>query len=136
MAKEKRSNRSELRSLTDVEWAIMSVVWQHEPCAAGTVQEALADSRGWAYSTVKTTMDRMAAKGLLRSQSLRNLQLFSAAVTPQEVKRNELRRLLRRAFDGAMTPMLQFIVDEEGLSDKEIRELRGILDRAKRRKSP
>jgi DNA-binding MarR family transcriptional regulator len=62
----KRSERDPhkaARSLTDVEWTIMDVVWQHEPCAAGTVQEALVESRGWAYSTVKTTMDRMVDKG-------------------------------------------------------------------------
>ena len=30
------------RELTEAEWAIIEVVWEHEPCAAGTVQEALA----------------------------------------------------------------------------------------------
>ncbi len=45
--------------LTEAEWAIMNIVWEEEPCAAGTVQESLSKSRNWAYSTVKTTMDRM-----------------------------------------------------------------------------
>ena len=67
---------------------------------------------------------------------MRNLQLFSADVSPQDVKRSELRRLVRRAFDGAMTPMLQFIVEDEGLSKDEMRELRELLDRAARRKNP
>ena len=113
----------------------MNVVWQQEPCAAGTVREALADSRGWAYSTVKTTMDRMAAKGWLRTESIRNLQLFTSAASRQDVKRSELRRLLRRAFDGALTPMLQFIVEQEGLSEEDIEEMRRVLDRARRRKT-
>jgi BlaI family penicillinase repressor len=68
--------RPEKRSvkLTEAEWAIMRVVWQHRPCAAGTVQEALAATKSWAYSTVKTTMDRMVRKGLLRTRQIRNLQ--------------------------------------------------------------
>jgi BlaI family transcriptional regulator, penicillinase repressor len=137
MAKERKSKPAaggKTRSLTDVEWAIMEAVWQHEPCAAGTVQEALEATRGWAYSTVKTTMDRMVAKGVLATHSIRNLQMFTALVSRDDAKRVELRRLLSRAFDGALTPMIQFAVEDEGLSADEIKALRGLLDHAKRRK--
>ncbi|MCH7688053.1 MAG: BlaI/MecI/CopY family transcriptional regulator [Planctomycetes bacterium] len=132
MAK-KRKPKQQLSSLTDVEWVIMNVVWEHEPCAAGTVQDALAETRDWAYSTVKTTMDRMVAKGLLASQPIRNLNLFSSLISREDAKRGDLQRLLRRAFDGALTPMIQFIVDEEDLSAEELNELRKIINRARRR---
>lgn len=112
----------------------MEVVWEHEPCAAGTVQEALADSHGWAYSTVKTTMDRMVTKGLLATRAVRNLTLYSSLVTRQEARRGEFRHFLRRAFDGALTPMIQFLVEEEELSDEELDELRKLIRRSQRRK--
>ena len=138
MARERKSKRPpprELRSPTDVEWTIMNAVWEHEPCAAGTVQETLQESQGWAYSTVKTTMDRMVAKGLLATHSIRNLQLFTSLVSRDDAKRVELRRLLSRAFDGALTPMIQFIVEDEGLSADEIQELRKLVSAANRRKT-
>lgn len=62
--------------LTEGEWAIISAVWDNEPCAAPTVQEKLAGCKKWTYSTVKTMMDRMAAKGLLRTERIRNLILY------------------------------------------------------------
>jgi BlaI family penicillinase repressor len=135
MARKKKLSAApqDLRSLTDVEWAIMRAVWQHEPCAAGTVQETLEAEHGWAYSTVKTTMDRMVAKDLLATHSIRNLQLFNSRISPNDAKRVELRRLLKRAFDGALTPMIQFLVEQENLSEKELKELRGLLQ-TKRRK--
>ncbi|QDV51781.1 BlaI/MecI/CopY family transcriptional regulator [Gimesia fumaroli] len=132
MGKKKKAEKS-TTAMTDVEWVIMNVVWEHEPCAAGTVQEQLADTHAWAYSTVKTTMDRMVTKGLLTRESIRNLNLFSAAVSPANAKRGELKRLLKRAFDGALTPMLQFIVDEEELSAEEIQQLRKLISRADRK---
>jgi BlaI family penicillinase repressor len=132
--KSKQSPAPEPRTLTDVEWVIMDAVWEHEPCAAGTVQEALQPQRGWAYSTVKTTMDRMVAKGLLATKSIRNLQLFSSAISRDEARRVEVRKLLKRAFDGALTPMIQFLVEKEKLSATEIKELRGLLETPKRRK--
>jgi BlaI family penicillinase repressor len=134
-SKSKPTPPSERRSLTDVEWVIMKALWEREPCAAGTVQEALAETHGWAYSTVKTTMDRMVAKGLLATHAIRNLQMFTSLVSRDDAKRVELRRLLSRAFDGALSPMIQFIVEDESLSAEEIKSLRGLLDSVKRRKS-
>ena len=54
--------------LTEGEWAIITAVWDNEPCAAPTVQEELAARKKWTYSTVKTMMDRMVTKGLLNRE--------------------------------------------------------------------
>lgn len=121
--------------LTEAEWAIMKVVWENEPCAAGTVQEALAASRDWAYSTVKTTMDRMVNKGFLRIEKIRNLQLFSSCLSEVEAKRGELRKMLKRAFDGALTPMMQFLIEHEGLSTTEAEQLRKLVSKTRKSKT-
>lgn len=115
--------------LTDAEWAIMKVVWENQPCAAGTVQEALQKSRDWAYSTVKTTMDRMVHKGLLATHAIRNLNLFTAKITEDEARQGELRRMLKRAFDGAFTPMMQFLMENDRLSQEEMKQLRKLIDK-------
>ncbi len=118
--------------LTEVEWEIMKVVWEKQPCAAGTVQEELTARRDRAYSTVKTTMDRMVEKGFLKIERIRNLQLFSSCVSEVEAKRGEFRRMLQRAFNGALTPMMQFLIEHEGLSKEEALQLRELLRRAER----
>lgn len=116
--------------LTEAEWEIMKVVWAKEPCAAGTVQEELASGRDRAYSTVKTIMDRMVEKGLLKIEKIRNLQLFTSCVNEVEARRGEFRRMLKRAFDGALTPMMQFLIEHEGLSAEEASKLRELVNRA------
>ncbi|HNS19680.1 MAG TPA: BlaI/MecI/CopY family transcriptional regulator [Sedimentisphaerales bacterium] len=121
--------------LTEGEWEIMKVVWEKEPCAAGTVQEELALARDRAYSTVKTTMDRMVEKGFLKIERIRNLQLFRSCVSEVQAKRGELRRMLKRAFDGALTPMMQFLIEHEGLSAKEASQLRKLVNKADNAKS-
>ncbi len=113
--------------LTEMEWVIMQVVWERAPCAAGTVQEALQEAHGWAYSTVKTTMDRMCAKGILATHSVRNLQLFTPAINRQEARSSEFQKFLKRAFDGAIGPMLQFLVENEELSASELESLRKLI---------
>jgi BlaI family penicillinase repressor len=116
--------------LTEAEWEIMRVVWEKEPCAAGAVQEALAATRDWCYATVKLTMDRMVAKGFLEINKIRNLQLFRSCISEVEARRGELRKMLKRAFGGALTPMLKFLIEHEGLSRDDAAELRELVKRA------
>jgi BlaI family penicillinase repressor len=126
---EKRRGEKSTVELTEAEWQIMKVVWEMEPCAAGTVQETLAASRKLAYSTVKTTMDRMVEKGFLEIDKIRNLQLFKSCVSELDAKRGEFRRMLKRAFDGALTPMMQFLIEHEGLSKEEASQLRKLVEK-------
>lgn len=125
----KDNELEELRAdMTEAEWAIMKVVWENEPCAAGTVQEALETSKGWAYSTVKTTMDRMVKKKLLRIEKIRNLQLFSSQVSRSQAQVGEFRKMLSRAFNGALTPMMQFLVENEEFGKKDLEKLRKLVE--------
>ena len=138
MVKTRKTNRASTKKplveLTEAEWEIMKVVWDIEPCAAGAVQEGLANGRNWAYSTVKTTMDRMAEKGLLEIEKIRNLQLFKSCISEIDAKRGEFRKMLKRAFDGAMTPMMQFLIEHEGLSKTEASQLRDLVKSSEKRK--
>jgi predicted transcriptional regulator len=118
--------------LFESEWAILQVVWQREPCAAPTVQEVLQKSKGWAYTTVKTMMDRMVRKGLLTTERVRNLYLYRAAVTRAQAQRNELLRAAQRAFDGALTSMMQFLIESEKLSEEEYQYLEQLIQSRKK----
>ena len=100
-----------LPELTESEWAVIKAVWSLEPCPAPTVQEHLAGQRDWSVSTVRTLMERMAAKGLLTSEKLRNLTLYRSAVSRQQAQLGELRYALKNAFDGALTPMVQCLLE-------------------------
>jgi predicted transcriptional regulator len=113
--------------LTDGEWAIIRAVWELQPCAAPTIQEALEKHKGWSYSTVKTMMDRMVTKGLLATERIRNLILYRAVITPAEAQSSEIMRTVRRAFNGALTPMMQFMLGNSELSEQELAALEAII---------
>ena len=121
--------------MTEAEWEIIKVVWEAEPCAAGTVQEALAQRKEWAYSTVKTTMDRMVDKGFLEITRIRNLQLFRSCLTKAEARRAEFQKMLKRAFDGALTPLMEFLIEHEGVSDQEAAQLRKLVEDTRAKKA-
>jgi BlaI family penicillinase repressor len=120
--------------LFESEWAILQAVWECEPCAAPTVQEMLRERKGWAYATVKTLMDRMVRKGLLKMERMRNMYVYRSAVTRAEAQRNELLKTAQRAFNGALTPMVQFLIEGKGLSEEDYQYLEHLIQNRKREK--
>jgi BlaI family penicillinase repressor len=127
--------KKENLELFESEWAILQKVWELEPCPAPTVQEALIDEKGWAYTTVKTMMDRMVKKGLLRTEKIRNLYFYSSAVTQSQARKSEIARTLKRAFNGTFTPMMQFLIENDQLSEKECRQLEQLIRQRRHRKA-
>jgi BlaI family penicillinase repressor len=113
--------------LTEGEWAIIQAVWDNEPCAAPAVQEKLEAKKSWTYSTVKTMMDRMVTKGLLKTERIRNLILYRSAITKIQAQKGEIMRTVKRAFNGALTPMMQFLLNNHNLSQKQLSELEALI---------
>ena len=124
------SDSSSDPQLTEAEWAAIKVIWEQQPCDASTVQKALTASRDWAYSTVKTILDRMVEKGFLTIERRGKRHLFSATIEPEAVQRHEIKQFLSRAFDGALSPALRLLLEDGQLDPAEAADLRKLIDRA------
>jgi BlaI family penicillinase repressor len=113
--------------LTPAEWTIIKAVWNTEPCTATLVQEKLKRRTRWSYSTVRTMMDRMVAKGLLVAQKAGKVTLFRSAVNRGQAQRGELLYALKHAFNGALTPMIQCLLNTKELTADELAELEALI---------
>jgi BlaI family penicillinase repressor len=113
--------------LTEAEWSIIKAVWEKEPCTAPAIQETLLDPTGWTYSTVRTLMDRMVAKGALRAKKEGKLTIYHSVVTREQAQRGELSYALKNAFNGAVAPMMQCMLGAREISPAELGELKKII---------
>lgn len=118
--------------LTEAEWAIIKAVWHSEPCTAPGIQQRLQRETQWTYSTVRTLMDRMVAKGLLTAERAHNPTLYRSVATREEAQRGELLYTLKHAFNGALTPMVQCLLDTGRLSSEELAELESLIKAKKK----
>ena len=118
--------------LTEAEWSIIKAVWDDEPCTAPAIQETLLPATGWTYSTVRTLMDRMAAKGLLKAKKEGRQTIYQSAVTRAEAQHGELIYALKHAFNGALTPMVQCLLDNHELDVKELSRLEALIKARKK----
>lgn len=113
--------------LTEAEWTIIKAVWDSEPCTAPAIQEKLFKRTAWTYSTVRTVMDRMVAKELLAAQKKSNQTLYRTAVTRAQAQRGELLYALKHAFNGALTPMVQCLLDTKDVSRDELDQIKQLI---------
>jgi BlaI family transcriptional regulator, penicillinase repressor len=113
--------------LTEAECPVMKVVWETEPCTAPTVQDQLHKSTGWTYSTVRTLMDRMVAKGILKARKEGKATIYHSAVTRRQAQRTELLYALKHAFNGALAPMVQCLLESKDLDEDELAKIEALL---------
>src|SRR4051794_6759560 len=122
-----------LPQISDAEWDVMKVVWDHGPLTAGDVVRHLADERDWRPRTVKTLLSRLVRKGAVDAADDRGPGgrrfLYRARVTRQQCVRQESRSFLSRVFDGSVAPALLHFLEGARLSPDEIRQLRQTLQR-------
>ena len=74
----------------------------------------------------------MVAKGLLSAEKVRNLTLYRSVVTREQAQRGELFYALKHAFNGALTPMVQCLLDTHNLSADELAKLESLIKAKKK----
>jgi BlaI family transcriptional regulator, penicillinase repressor len=116
-------------ALSDAEWKVMNAVWEKAgDVSAREVLDATAAETGWAYTTVKTLMDRLVEKGVLGVEVRRNVSWYRARLQKARAVRSAADDLMRRAFGGAVAPLVHHLVQSRRLSPRDRAELRRLLD--------
>ena len=117
-----------LPEISDSEWDIMKIVWDHGPLTSGDVVKHLSD-RHWKPRTVKTLLSRLVSKGAVGTSEEPGRFLYAAKIPRETLVRQESKSFLVRVFDGAIAPALVHFIADADLSPKEVAELKKILDR-------
>jgi len=114
--------------LTESEWLIMGALWEEHPATVSEVAARLSGKVNWAYSTFKTTLDRLVQKRIASKHKRSNLSFYEPILTRQEACSTALRTLLDHGFDGAFGRLMAFFVEDQKLTAKQRRELIEILE--------
>jgi len=116
------------RPINESEWDLLDALWRMERATAREVADEVHDTRGWAYSTVKTMLDRMVLKGIVNARQVGNVWEYTPALEPDDARRSAWRRFVGAAFRGSMAPALEFIARDARLTSKQREKLRNLLD--------
>jgi BlaI family penicillinase repressor len=116
----------------------MKTLWKTGALSAREIHERLAGRTGWAYSTTRTTVERMVAKRLLTKRSFHGLNVYAPAISrPQGIARL-VREFAEQVLDLPSPPVAALFAESDALTPAEIAELRTLLGstrKAKRRRA-
>ena len=116
-------------AISEAESRVMAELWRASPQSSEDIAAALRKSTGWHENTVRTLLNRLARKGAVSSRREGRRYLYMPVLTREQWQAQESRSLLDRVFGGRVAPLLAHFSRNEKLSDKDVAELRKLIDR-------
>jgi BlaI family transcriptional regulator, penicillinase repressor len=121
--------RPSAKELTEREFEVMQIFWQHGEATATAARDRLAaGGLDLAYVTVANLIRIVLEKGFLEQTNDERPYTYRAARSFDDVSHNLVGDLLRRVFQGSREQLLLNVLKRRRLTAKERALLREILE--------
>lgn len=126
-----RSMRQKKKSefLTEVELEFMTELWALGQGSVRDVLARLAPERNLAYTSAATILRIMEQKDFVTSEKRGKTFVYKPLLAKDAYQSKTLRDLSDKLFDGTPASMVARLVDDQGLSEETLEEIRALLDR-------
>jgi BlaI family penicillinase repressor len=119
------------KRISQAEWEVLNVLWEHPNATARDVYEALIDTKKWNQKTVGTFLTRLVDKGVVVTRADGRAFRYRSRLSREKSITSESESFLQRVFRGAAGPMLAHFCEQTKLTSEEIVRLEKILRRKK-----
>ena len=115
--------------LSKGEMEVARLLWELGEATVRKLFEAFPGDRGVDFTTVQTYLTRLHAKGYARTWLDGRTRVYAPSVKPKTVIRETVDDLVDRLFGGRAVPLMRHLIEEHGIGEEELAELRELLDR-------
>jgi BlaI family penicillinase repressor len=115
--------------ISEAEWEVMKILRVKSPITSSEVVEMLEGKSSWKAKTIKTLISRLVQKKALSYKEEGRTYHYYPLVSKEDCLKAESQSFLKRIYGGALKPMLVHFLQEEKLSQKDIEELKSILEK-------
>ncbi len=113
--------------LFDSELKVMEIIWEKGIVSAKEISLIASDTIGWNKNTTYTVIKKLEAKGFIRRDEPGFI--CTPLVSKEEIQKSEASSLLNKIFGGSRKALFSALLEDEKLSDKEIQELKDLIDK-------
>ncbi|MEK3889404.1 penicillinase repressor BlaI [Bacillus sp. FSL K6-3431] len=114
-------------NISESEWEIMHVLWNRSPRTANEVISSVQEKTDWKSKTVRTLLDRLTQKKVVGVNKDQRVYTFYPLYSQEECQSAETHSFINRIYGGTLKSMLVQFIQEDSLSEDDIKELRSIL---------
>jgi BlaI family transcriptional regulator, penicillinase repressor len=122
--------RKQSETLTEAELRIMNVLWLKDFGTVQLILDSLVEKPALAYNSVLTTIRVLERKGYVKHTKDGRAHVYAALVGRDEATRSEIRHLVGRFFKNSHEQLVLNILEDQGMSTKELDHLREMLERS------
>jgi BlaI family penicillinase repressor len=113
--------------LSDLQLAVMRVLWARGTAATAEVAAALEVERPLAHTTVATLLTRLEKRGLVAAQRDGRQLVYRATVTEPQVRRSMVAALVATLFEGDAEALVSHLVRESELDASDLERVKALL---------
>jgi len=123
-------NTPSLPPLSPAEQALMDLIWKLQPVNVTDLLEAVNQGRPEPIirNTLQTQLKRLEAKGWLHREDSGSVRVYQAAIAERPGRGKVLAELKQRLFGGSGVTLVRCLMEDGGLTPKEIRELNKLIE--------
>ncbi len=121
-------SQPQLPDLTRSELAVIKVLWKQGALSAREVHGQLAGSIDWAYSTTRTTIERMVTKGLISKSRFHGIYVYEPLISKVPGLAGLARELAERVLEVDYAPVVSLLAEGNDLTAEEVEELSRLLE--------
>jgi predicted transcriptional regulator len=114
------------------ELEILKVLWEIGSGSVREVHRRLCPNDECAFNTVQTLLRIMEDKGLVEHRTEGRIFIYA----PRLGREGVARRFLDKVFDGALDQLVLTLLQSEGTSADELKELERLIAKARKDKGP
>ena len=122
------------KNVSNSEWYVLECLWESAPKTLMQIVEECREKAGWAKSTTATMVKRMGEKGLIRYEEGGRAKLFLPPGEPEHLAVRQTREFLQRIYHGSVGIMMNTLAKQDGLTEKDLRELEEFLEQCRKEK--
>jgi BlaI family penicillinase repressor len=116
-------------SISDAEMVVLQQLWDEAPLSAQEIIERLKRHGTVHPKTIKTLINRLLNKGAVRFKEENRKYLYMPVLKKTDFYRIKTESFLNKFFDGELSPLLSFFSSQKKLSEKQIEELKQLVDK-------
>ena len=116
-----------LPQISEAEFQVMKIVWEHAPVSTNQVTEYLTRTTKWSPKTIQTMLKRLVQKKALTYDKEGRVFIYTPLFGHEDYVNQESRHFLQRFYNGNVVSMMTAFLDMEELSQQEVDELKELL---------
>ena len=117
--------------LSDLQLAIMRVLWDKGEASAAQVQQTLDRTRKLAITTVSTLLVRLEKKGVVGHRSEGRPFVYRPRVSEMEMRRRTISSVIRNLFRGNPSEVVGQILSERDIDADDLARMKKLIQDAK-----